>query len=97
VFHVDDIDWIEADEYYVKLYINGRSHMVRQTMGAIEEQLPADRFVRIHRSTIVNLQRVAALEPSLQGDLAVVLHDGTRLRVSRRRRDALSSVLTNFS
>lgn len=97
VYRIDEIDWIEADEYYVKLHVGDAVHMIRQTMAAFEELLPADRFVRIHRATIVNLERVVALEPLFQGDCTVVLRDGTRLRMSRRRREALGSRLPSFS
>lgn len=97
MFEVDDIDWVEAEEYYSKLHIGKLSHLIRQTMASLEEHLPADRFVRIHRSTIVNISRVKTLEPTVQGDCFVVLKDGTRLRMSRRRRDVLESRLTHFS
>lgn len=97
VHRADEIDWVEADEYYVKLHIGDKVHMVRQTMGSLEEQLPSDRFARIHRSTIVNLDRIVALEPLFQGDYTVVLHDGTRLRMSRRRRETLAGLLKSFS
>lgn len=97
VHRVDEIDWIEADEYYVKIHIGDRSHMVRQTMGSLEASLPADRFARIHRSTIVNLDRIAALEPMFQGDYTVVLSDGTRLRMSRRRREALTGIMRGLT
>jgi two-component system LytT family response regulator len=97
VFHVDEIDWIEADEYYCKLHIGGDIHMIRQPIGMFEERLPAKRFARIHRSTIVNLERVAELEPLFQGDCNVILRDGTRLRMSRRRREALADIMSSFS
>jgi two-component system, LytTR family, response regulator len=97
VFHVDEIDWIEADEYYCRLHIGGEAHMIRQPIGTLEERLPGDRFARIHRSTIVKLDRIAALEPLFQGDCNVILKDGTRLRMSRRRREALSDLLRSFS
>lgn len=93
LFHVDQIDWIEADQYYAKIHIDGAVHMIRQTMMALEELLPADRFIRIHRSTIVNLGRIVALEPLFQGDHTVVLRDGTRLKMSRRRKELLGDVL----
>lgn len=93
VFHADDIDWIEADEYYVKLHIGSSAYLVRQTLGSLERQLQPQRFARIHRSTIVNLDRVVALEPLFQGDMTVALSDGTRLRMSRRRRSLLSNLL----
>lgn len=97
VFHVNDIDWIEADDYYTRLHIGGESHISRQTMSTLEAQLPADRFIRIHRSAIVNLRRVHALEPLFKGDYTVILQDGTRLRMSRRRRAALSDTLKHLS
>lgn len=97
LFCVDDIDWIEADEYYVKLHIGGEAHLIRQTMNAMQDQLPHDRFARIHRSTIVNLDRIAVIEPLFHGDHEVVLDDGTRLRMSRRRREALAGVLKTFT
>jgi two-component system LytT family response regulator len=93
LFHVDQIDWIEADQYYAKIHIGGEVHMIRQTMMALEELLPAGRFARIHRSTIVNLDRVVALEPLFQGDHTVVLRDGTRLKMSRRRKELLNDIL----
>lgn len=93
IFHVDQIDWIEADQYYAKIHIDGEVHMIRQTMMALEELLPSDRFIRIHRSTIVNLDRIVALEPLFQGDHTVVLRDGTRLKMSRRRKELLGDVL----
>lgn len=97
VFHVNDIDWIEADDYYTRLHIGGDAHISRQTMGALEAQLPAGRFIRIHRSAIVNLRRVHALEPLFKGDYTVILQDGTRIRMSRRRRAALSDTLKHLS
>lgn len=97
VFEVDAIDWIQADEYYSKLHIGGEVHLVRKTMSALADELPQDRFARIHRSTIVNLDRVAALEPLFQGDFTVILKGGQRLRMSRRRREALAERLTHLS
>lgn len=97
VFKAEEIDWVEADEYYAKLHIGDRVHMVRQTMHALEAQLPTAKFARIHRSTIVNLDRVVALEPMFQGDYTVILGDGTRLRMSRRRREVLAQKLKHFA
>lgn len=97
VFSVNQIKWIEADEYYVKLHIGAESYMVRETLGALERQLPERGFVRIHRSTIVNVEEIDSLEPLFQGDATVVLKDGTRLRMSRRRRKALSELIKTFT
>lgn len=97
VFGVEQIDWIEAEEYYAKLHIGHDSHLVRQPLNSLDKQLPPRKFARIHRSTIVNLDRIAALEPMFQGDYAVILHDGTSLRLSRRRRKALMGLIKTFN
>lgn len=97
VFGVEQIDWIEAEDCYVKLHIGGRSHLVRQSLNSLESQLPSSTFARIHRSTIVNLDRVVALEPLFRGECSVVLGDGTRLRTSRRRRGALAGRIKTFN
>jgi two-component system LytT family response regulator len=83
----DDIDWIEAADYYASLHAGGKSHLIRQTMAELEKQLDPEKFVRVHRSAIVNLDRVAELHPLFRGDGILVLHDGTRLRLSRARRE----------
>lgn len=79
----EEIDWIEADGDYMKLHVAGRSHLMRETMARLEARLDARRFARIHRSTIVNIDRVRKLSPSFAGEYAVVLQDGTKLRLSR--------------
>ncbi len=88
-FQFDEIDWVEADEYYVKLHVEGKAYLIRQTMQALEETLPSDRFVRIHRSTIVNIDRILSFEPMFRGEYTVTLKDGTTLRMSRRRSELL--------
>ena len=87
------IDWIEAADNYVTLHAGGREHLVRETLGALERQLDPDRFTRIHRSTIVNLDRIAQVEPMTHGDGIVQLRDGTRLALSRTRRDRVVRLL----
>src|SRR4051812_5636413 len=89
----DEIDWIEAEDYYVKLHVKGRGHLLRETMNDIETRLDPEVFVRIHRSSIVNLERVRELRQLFGGDYAVVLHDGTQLKLSRARRERLESLL----
>ena len=76
---VDDVDWIEAADYYAKIHV--------------EEQLDPERFVRIHRSTIVNLDRVQEMQPWFHGAFVVILVDGTELRLSRSRREHLQTRL----
>jgi two-component system LytT family response regulator len=89
----DEIDWIEADGDYMKFYAGGRTHLLRETMGRLEEKLDAQQFIRIHRSTIVNISRVKKLSPSFAGEYAVILHDGTKLRLSRGYHGRLQELL----
>ena len=89
VLGLEQIDWVEADGDYVRVYAGGRGHLVRHTIGALEKRLDATQFVRIHRSTIVNVARVRELRPSGDRGFQVVLCDGTRLRMSRAYRDRL--------
>jgi two-component system LytT family response regulator len=86
---VDEIDWIEAAGNYARLHVGGKRHVIRKTMKALEQELPARQFVRIHRSTIVNLDRVKELQPYFTGEYVVTLQDGTRLSLSRKYRQQL--------
>jgi two-component system, LytTR family, response regulator len=83
----DDLEWVEAADYYVSLHAGGKSYLLRQTMAEIERQLDPAKFVRVHRSAIVNLDRVKEMHPLFRGDCALVLADGTQLRLSRARRE----------
>lgn len=80
---VDEIDWVEAEGNYVRLHAGAASHLLRETMKGIEAKLDPDRFIRIHRSTIVNTDRIKELQPLFHGEYAVILRDGTRLTASR--------------
>ncbi len=80
------IDWVEAADYYVSLHSGSASHLLRQTMDEVERQLDPRRFFRVHRSAIVNIDRVREIHPLFRGDCALVLADGTRLKLSRSRR-----------
>ncbi len=86
---LSDIDWVEAEGDYVRIHAGGRSHLVRETMASAERRLPGRRFVRIHRSTIVNAERVRELDSLENGDWTVRLHSGDTLRLSRTRREAI--------
>ncbi|HEX2210685.1 MAG TPA: LytTR family DNA-binding domain-containing protein, partial [Longimicrobium sp.] len=86
---VEKIDWLEAEGNYVRLHCGREAHLVRGTLSGMEEQLDPRRFTRIHRSTIVNLDRVKEVRPWFAGDYLVKLHDGAELRLSRRYRDHL--------
>ncbi len=91
----EEIDWIEAEGDYMKFHAGGRVHLLRETMGNLEERLDPKRFIRIHRSTIVNIDRVKKLSPSFAGEYAVILHDGTKLRLSRGYHDRLQELMRN--
>jgi two-component system LytT family response regulator len=90
---VEEIDWIEAADYYARIHSGGSSHLVRETMAALESQLDGTRFVRVHRSAIVNAQRVKEIRSDWQNRPVVVLHSGARLPVARTRRAALERVM----
>jgi two-component system LytT family response regulator len=83
VIPLDKLDYIEAQDDYVALHSAGKSYMKQQPIGSLESALDPARFVRIHRSTIVNLERVARIEPYGKESRLAILHDGTRLPVSR--------------
>jgi two-component system LytT family response regulator len=85
----DEIDWIEAAGNYVKLHVGGDTHLFRETMNAVEAQLPPETFYRIHRSHIVNIERVKELQPWFNGEYVVFLKTGTRLTLSRGYREKL--------
>ncbi|HVR39877.1 MAG TPA: LytTR family DNA-binding domain-containing protein, partial [Thermoanaerobaculia bacterium] len=78
-----EVDWLEAAENYVYVHTGRERHLIRGTLKSIEARLDAKRFARIHRSAIVNVERIRELAPRAHGDCDVVLRDGTRLGVSR--------------
>jgi two-component system LytT family response regulator len=85
----EEIHWIEASGNYVRLHVQGKSHLVRFRVKELEARLPGNQFVRIHRGTIVNLEQVREIQPYFHGDYRVILHDGTRLKMSRRYRSGV--------
>jgi two-component system LytT family response regulator len=89
-----EVDWIEADNYYIKLHVGGRSHLLRLSMKELEERLDPKSFWRIHRSAIINLERVRELRQRPGGEYVAVLKDGAELRLSRRGRERLQELLT---
>jgi two-component system LytT family response regulator len=86
VVNASDIDWIEAADYYVSLHVAGASHLLRRTMDEIEKQLDPRQFFRVHRSAIVNIDRVREIHPLFRGDCALVLSNGQKVKLSRSRR-----------
>ncbi|PWT90537.1 MAG: hypothetical protein C5B55_09580, partial [Blastocatellia bacterium] len=94
---VEDIDWIEADGNYAKLHVAQKAYLLREKMHDLEAQLDPTKFVRIHRSIIVNLDRVKEMHPHFNGDYILVLDDGVQLKLSRSRREALEARLKTIS
>ena len=94
---VDEIDFIEADGNYAKLHVGRKAHLLREKMHDLEQRLDPARFVRIHRSVIVNLDRIKEMHPHFNGDYIVVLGDGRQLRLSRTRRENLEARLKAVS
>jgi two-component system, LytTR family, response regulator len=92
-FTTDEIDWLEAASNYVKLYSNGKGHLVRQTMNEMERKLDAKQFLRIHRSIIVNVKKIRGVQPCNSGEFIVTLVNGKELPSSRGYRDNLGELL----
>ena len=92
----DEIDWVDAAGNYVRLHVKGESFLFRETMSAMEGRLDPAQFVRIHRSHIVNTDRIKELQPG-NGDHSVVLRSGVRLPLSRGYRDKLQERIANRS
>jgi two-component system LytT family response regulator len=90
-----DVDWIGADDYYIKLHVGPKAHLLRMSMSELEHKLDPAHFLRIHRSAIVNFDRIKELHQNPNGDYVVVLKDGTELKLSRGRRERLEQMLTN--
>ena len=89
----ETIDWVEADGNYVRLHAGSESHYFRDTLASIEAQLAPEKFLRISRSIIVNLDRVKELQPLFYGDYVVILHNGSRLNMTRNYRDRLEAII----
>ena len=91
--HPERIEWVEAEKDYVRLHIGKESHLVRETMNSFEQKLESDQFVRVHRSTIVNLDYVKEMKPLPSGEYDIAMRDGTQLRLSRGFRPRLLELL----
>ena len=93
VLRPHEIDWVEAEGNYVRLHVGKESYLLRETIGALEEQLDRRKFLRIHRSTIVNIDRIQELQPWFHGEFRVILRNGTALMLSRTHREKLQELL----
>jgi len=90
---VSAIDWIEGADYYAKLHVGGRVHLLREPLRSLEQRLEPTRFARVHRSAIVNLARIREIRVAARGDHTLVLDDATRLRLTRGRRRDLEALI----
>jgi two-component system, LytTR family, response regulator len=88
-----DIDWVEAADNYVNLHVGNEAHLHRETLTALAERLPSKKFMRISRSTIVNVDRIKELQPLFHGEYAVILRNGTTLTLSRSYREVLDQLI----
>jgi two-component system LytT family response regulator len=93
VLKTEDIDWIEAADNYVNLHVGNESHLHRETMATLAERLSPEKFLRISRSTIVNVDRIKELQPLFHGEYSVLLRNGARLTLSRGYRDKLDQLM----
>jgi two-component system LytT family response regulator len=91
----EEIDWVEADDNYVNIHAGTGTHLLRETLTALEARLPAKKFARISRSAIVNLDMIKELQPLFHGEYAVILRNNTRLTLSRSCRENLNHLLGN--
>ena len=89
--NLSEVDWIEAADYYAALHVGTKTHLLRRSMAELEQDLDPEMFCRIHRSTIVNLERVQALKLGEDGEHRVLIQNGTELRLSRRYRKQVQS------
>ncbi len=86
---VDSIEWIESQGNYLALHVGSRAQLIRETLANFERRLDPDKFVRVHRRTIVAVERIREIRPLANGDSELILHDGRELRASRSYREAL--------
>lgn len=89
----DDIDWVEAEGNYVSVHSGKKSHLLRETISSLEEQLDPKKFRRIHRSSIVQLGKIKELQPWFHGEYRIILHSGAQLMLSRNYRENLQEAL----
>jgi two-component system, LytTR family, response regulator len=93
MLQTQEIDWVEAADNYVEIHAGEHVHLMRETLTNLEQRLQPQRFLRVHRSRLVNADRIKELRPLLHGEYELVLHDGTRLTSSRHYRPVLQRLL----
>lgn len=96
IISADDIEYVEAEGNYLNLQVGKEAHLIRSPMHKFEEKLDPDKFARIHRSTIINIDRVREMHPMFNGDQLVIMKNGKELTLSRNYRDRLKDLLETF-
>ncbi|HEU4640977.1 MAG TPA: LytTR family DNA-binding domain-containing protein [Gemmatimonadaceae bacterium] len=89
----DQIDWLEADDDHVRLHVGPKRYLHRDTLSRLEQRLSPNTFLRIHRSVIVNVERIREMQPWFQGDYVLILHDGTKLTSGRSYREKVRALV----
>jgi two-component system LytT family response regulator len=89
---LQEIDWIEADDYYSAVHVGSKRHLIRESLSSLDERLDSGHFLRVHRSAIVNLERIRELRND-GGESVLILRNGARVPVSRRRREQVNQIL----
>jgi two-component system LytT family response regulator len=92
---VDDVDWIGAAENYVEQHAGRVTHLLHVTMNSLEQSLDPQVFIRVHRSIIVNIERIQSLQSGAHGEYLITLHDGARLQSGRTYSDRLRALVNN--
>lgn len=91
---VEEIDWLEAADNYVRIHAKGETHVIRKTLQHMEQALSPHVFVRVHRSAIVNVGRVREIQPWVGGEYVILLHDGSKVHTGRRYRARLEALIS---
>jgi two-component system, LytTR family, response regulator len=94
---VEEVDWVDADGNYARLHVGQKSYLMRETMNRLQERLDPQQYLRIHRSTIVNVDRIQEIQPMFKGNYVVILRDGTRLTTTRGYRENLQALIQGAS
>jgi two-component system LytT family response regulator len=92
--NVDEIDWIEADNDYMRLHVKGKSHLLRETMSALAAKLDPQKFIRVHRSVIVNIEQVKDFQPLFKNEYIITLKNGKKLKSTRTYSSAVQEILS---
>jgi two-component system LytT family response regulator len=92
-----DIIWVESQADFIRVHTTGAAQLVRETLQSLEDRLDPTRFLRIHRSSLVNLEHVRKVTPALYGDYTVLMSDDTKLRLSRKNRGKLKQLIARLS